>query len=227
MQRRANTKVKQVNLCILNPFIHGPSVRFSSNVTQESWCLNKKYLSWGLHIDHVCTSSARMIGILERLQQKLHPAVIHHIYTTAIRQKFEYASSIWSGGNTTKLTKLEESFSRCIGISLTKLENRFAYRTLILFFKIKLESAPLYLRSLLPTLSSSNSGYNFRRVSYPAVQRSAMLQSEGGAVANRLRRRTSDQMVLGSNPAVAAALSPWTRLFTPIVPRRSLHISFY
>ena len=24
-----------------------------------------------------------------------------------------------------------------------------------------------------------------------------------------------------------AALSPWTRLFTPIVPRRSLHISFY
>ena len=48
-----------------------------------------------------------------------------------------------------------------------------------------------------------------------------------GAVANRLRRRTSDQTLLGSNPAVAAALSPWTRLFTPIVPRRSLHISFY
>ena len=51
--------------------------------------------------------------------------------------------------------------------------------------------------------------------------------SAKGAVANRLRRRTSDQTVLGSNPAVAAALSPWTRLFTPIVPRRSLHISFY
>ena len=27
------------------------------------------------------------------------------------------------------------------------------------------------------------------------------------------------QTVLGSNPAVAAALSPWTRLFTPIVPK--------
>ena len=46
-------------------------------------------------------------------------------------------------------------------------------------------------------------------------------------MANRLRRRTSDLTVLGSNPGVAAALSPWTRLFTPIVPRRSLHISFY
>ena len=33
--------------------------------------------------------------------------------------------------------------------------------------------------------------------------------------------------VVGSNPALAAALSPWTRLFTPTVPRRSLHISFY
>ena len=29
------------------------------------------------------------------------------------------------------------------------------------------------------------------------------------------------------NLNLAAALSYWTRLFTPIVPRRSLHISFY
>ena len=35
-------------------------------------------------------------------------------------------------------------------------------------------------------------------------------------MANRLWRRTSDQTVLGSSPAVAAALSPWTRLFTPM-----------
>ena len=42
-------------------------------------------------------------------------------------------------------------------------------------------------------------------------------------MADRLRRRKSDQTVLGSNPAVAATLSPWTRLFTPIAPRRSLH----
>ena len=55
----------------------------------------------------------------------------------------------------------------------------------------------------------------------------SIMRKRGGAVANRLRRRTSDQTVLGSNPAVAAVLSPWTRLFTPIVPRRSLRISFY
>ena len=62
----------------------------------------------------------------------------------------------------------------------------------------------------------------------PRVWRILVTHSNrGGTVANRLRRRTSDQTVLGSNPAVPAALSPWTRLFTPIVPRRSLHISFY
>ena len=43
-----------------------------------------------------------------------------------------------------------------------------------------------------------------------------MRKKIGGAVANRLRRRTSDQTVLGSNPAVAAALSPWTRLLLPL-----------
>ena len=43
----------------------------------------------------------------------------------------------------------------------------------------------------------------------------------------QMSHRTSDQTVLGSNPTVAAALSPWTRLFTPIVPRRSLYISVY
>ena len=55
--------------------------------------------------------------------------------------------------------------------------------------------------------------------------RSHFCLSHSCRTSNRLRRRTSDQTVLGSNPAVAAALSPWTRLFTPIVPRRSLHIS--
>ena len=73
-------------------------------------------------------------------------------------------------------------------------------------------------------LSASSFFQNFQPVD---LRSSTELSNRGGAVANRLRRRTSDQAVLGSNPAVAAAFSPWTRLFTPIVPRRSLHISFY
>ena len=67
----------------------------------------------------------------------------------------------------------------------------------------------------------------FEVLAMDTLPRDSASPEEGGAVANRLRRRTSDQMVLGSNPALAAALSPRARLFTPIVPRRSLHISFY
>ena len=50
----------------------------------------------------------------------------------------------------------------------------------------------------------------------PPLRVSWRMPKAKGAVANRLRRRTSDQTVLGSNPAVAAALSPWARLFTPL-----------
>ena len=60
-----------------------------------------------------------------------------------------------------------------------------------------------------------------------ASQQNEKIEQKLRLPADHDKRRTSDQTVLGSNPAVAAALSPWTRLFTPIVPRRSLHISFY
>ena len=49
----------------------------------------------------------------------------------------------------------------------------------------------------------------------------------------RIRWRSMDWctfsrvLIFAGTPAVAAALSPWKRLFTPIVLRRSLHISFY
>ena len=58
------------------------------------------------------------------------------------------------------------------------------------------------------------------------------IEGQRHVATTEIRRRVwlikwlSLETVLGSNPAVAAALSPWTRLFTPIVPRRSLHISF-
>ena len=42
-------------------------------------------------------------------------------------------------------------------------------------------------------------------------------------MANRLRRRTSDQTVLGSNPAVAAALSPWMTLYSHCPKEKPSH----
>ena len=67
-------------------------------------------LSWQDHIDHVYTDCARKIGILRRLQHTLRSTALWKIFITAIRPRLEYACPEWSGGNTSKLVKLQELF---------------------------------------------------------------------------------------------------------------------
>ena len=83
-----------------------------------------------------------------------------------IRPQLEYACPVWSGGNNSKLVKLQELFCRRHQIVLPQLQQRFDYHTLVLFFKIKSNLAPPYLTELLPQLSS-HCGYNFRKNLYP------------------------------------------------------------
>ena len=135
-------------------------------------------LSWQDHIDHVYTDCARKIGILRRLQRKLGSRALRKIFIGAIRPRLEYACPVWSGGNTSKLVKLQELFCCRHQIVLPQLQQRFDYHTLVLFFKIKSNSAPPYLTKLLPQLSS-HCGYNFRKNLYPvpAVKKSSTLTS--------------------------------------------------
>ena len=116
------------------------------------------------HIDHVYTDCARKIGILRRLQRKLRSRALRKIFIGAIRPRLEYACPVWSGGNTSKLVKLQELFCCRHQIVLPQLQQRFDYHTLVLFFNIKSNLAPPYLTELLPQLSS-NCGYNFRKKS--------------------------------------------------------------
>ena len=53
------------------------------------------------------------------------------------------------------------------------------YHTLVLFYKIRQNLAPKYLCTLVPDLSSTTSGYSFRKFSYPVplTQNSATLES--------------------------------------------------
>ena len=135
-------------------------------------------LSWQDHIDHVYTDCARKIGILRRLQRKLRSRALRKIFIGAIRPRLEYACPVWSGGNTSKLVKLQELFCCRHQIVLPQLQQRFDYHTLVLFFKIKSNLAPPYLTELLPQLSS-HCGYNFRKNLYPvpAVKKSSTLTS--------------------------------------------------
>ena len=120
--------------------------------------------SWQDHIDQVYTDCARKIGILRRQQRKLRSTALRKIFIGAIRPRLEYACPVWSGGNTSKLVKLQELFCRRHQIVLPQLQQRFDYHTLVLFFKIKSNLAPPYLTELLPQ-PSSHCGYNFRKKS--------------------------------------------------------------
>ena len=52
-------------------------------------------------------------------------------------------------------------------LSLPPLEKRFAYHTLVLFYRVRANLAPTFLSPLVPPLTSTKSGYSFKKESYP------------------------------------------------------------
>ena len=90
-----------------------------------------------------------------------------------------YACAVWSGGPTGCLQRLQDSFAKRHSLSLPPLEKRFEYHTLVLFYRVRANLAPAYLSSLVPPLTSTKSGYSFRKESYPVplTKKSASLNS--------------------------------------------------
>ena len=69
-------------------------------------------LTWSDHISSVYTACARMIGILRRLDGTIRSPAMKRIYTTVIRPRMEYACTVWSGGPTGCLQRLQDSFAK-------------------------------------------------------------------------------------------------------------------
>ena len=136
-------------------------------------------LPWSDHISSVYTTCARMIGILRRLDGTIRSPAMKRIYTAVIRPRMEYACAVWSGGPTGCLQRLQDSFAKRHSLSLPPLEKRFEYHTLVLFYRVGANLAPTYLSSLVPPLTSTKSGYSFRKESYPVplTKKSASLNS--------------------------------------------------
>ena len=90
-----------------------------------------------------------------------------------------YACAVWSGGPTGCLQRLQDSFAKRHSLSLPPLEKRFEYHTLVVFYRVRANLAPTYLSSLVPPLTSTKSGYSFRKESYPVplTKKSASLNS--------------------------------------------------
>ena len=98
------------------------------------------------HISSVYTACARMIGILRRLDGTIRSPAMKRIYTAVIRPGMEYACPVWSGGPTGCLQRLQDSFAKRHSLSLPPLEKRFEYHTLVLFYRVRANLAPTYLR---------------------------------------------------------------------------------
>ena len=136
-------------------------------------------LSWSDHIDDVFTKCARHVGILNSLRKKLSKRCLTRIYKGYIRPRLEYACAVWSGGNTSKLLKLQQKFCRQHQVQLPNLSNRFKFHTLTLFYKIRNGLAPTYLSEILPETLALSSGRNLRRHVYPfpRINKSSTMQS--------------------------------------------------
>ena len=140
-------------------------------------------LSWSDHIDDVfrVTKCARHVGILNSLRKKLSKRCLTRIYKGYIRPRLEYACAVWSGGNTSKLLKLQQKFCRHWQhqVQLPNLSNRFKFHTLTLFYKIRNGLAPTYLSEILPETLALSSGRNLRRHVYPfpRINKSSTMQS--------------------------------------------------
>ena len=124
-------------------------------------------LTWSDHISSVYTACAQIIGILRCLDWTIRSPAMKRIYTAIIRPRIEYACAVWSGGPTGCLQRPQDSFAKRHSLSLSPLEKRFEYHTLVLFYRVRANLAPTYLSSLVPPLTSTKSGYSFRKESYP------------------------------------------------------------
>ena len=108
-------------------------------------------LTWNDHVSNVYSTCARMLGILRRLDGNISPLCMVKIYKTAIRSRMEYACAVWSGASTRSLQRLKDSFAKRLGLTLPPLKNRFNYHTLVLFYKIRQNLAPIQCKVLVFT----------------------------------------------------------------------------
>ena len=171
------TKTQNLDQSDGDVFMHGSYIPRVTTHKHLGVHINSR-LSWQDHIDHVYTDCARKIGILRRLQRKLGSRALRKIFIGAIRPRLEYACPVWSGGNTSKLVKLQELF--CCGTRLSYLHcNSDLTITHWCCSSRSNRTWPLlYLTKLLPQLSS-HCGYNFEKICnpVPAVKKSSTLTS--------------------------------------------------
>ena len=138
-------------------------------------------LTWKEHVDSVVSRATKRLGILKSLKYKLDRRTLEIIYKSYIRPIMEYADIVWDCpvNNLNSLDRLENiqlnaarvvtgATRRCSREALykdtgwEKLHERRSFHRLTLMFTIVYNTAPQYLRTLLPDLVSNRTNYNLR-----------------------------------------------------------------
>jgi hypothetical protein len=64
-------------------------------------------LKYNLHIDQTCKKASKVLGFLKRNLKHCPSSVKDRAYTSLIRSKLEYCSTIWNAHTTSNINKLE------------------------------------------------------------------------------------------------------------------------
>ena len=137
---------------------------------------------WSSHIDNICKSALKHIGVLRKLKYTLSLEHLLKIYKTFILPILEYGCEVWDGCTSFDISKLEKvqleaarlitglpRFAKTEALylesGLMSLQERRKIRKLCLFYKIKNGLALDFLQMFLPPTVSERTDYNLRNSS--------------------------------------------------------------
>lgn len=121
-------------------------------------------LSWSAHVDHLCKTISKRIGIIRRIKYFIPQHTIVMLSNALVLPHFDYASTVWtnfSSENHKKLQVLHNSLARTIlsadirtpinelmdTLQWIKLDSRWHNQLLLLVFKCLRNLSPSYLSS--------------------------------------------------------------------------------
>jgi len=154
-------------------------------------------LTWDDHINRICQDAGKRLSTIKRLPHNISPHTKIHIYCTFIRPLLEYASVVFDNCSAALSDQLE-SVQRQAALAATRayrhtstnnlfqecglatLKNRRTTAKLVLFYKIRSNITPNYLRDILPDQTARQANYNLRYsqdIRLPKIQKNYFLKS--------------------------------------------------
>ena len=154
-------------------------------------------MTWEHHITDICKRAGSRIDLIRRLPASITPLTKLHIYTTFVRPLLEYGNVLFDNC-TGEMQELLENTQRQAALAITRayqhtshnnllqelglitLQERRTIAKLTLFYKIKSNLTPDYLKTLIPNEVGQDQPYqlrNARAIKIPKCTKNYFLKS--------------------------------------------------